>query len=73
MKKYSISILSILATIIIIGTSSCSRKIGCYWSITPATESWKNSCLSPLPDLFPSANMATNNPEMPAAMTTNCE
>jgi hypothetical protein len=74
MKKYSISILSILAVIIItVGSSSCSRKIGCYWSVTPEIKSWRTNVLTELPDMFPSENIATSNSEMPVAMTTNCE
>jgi len=74
MKKYSISLLSILAAIIItLGSSSCSRKVGCYWSLTPETGSWNINSPASMPDLFPSENMSANTPVNSVEMTTNCE
>ncbi len=43
MKKYSLSIVSfIIAIAFTVSLSSCSRKVGCYWSLARDPESGMN-------------------------------
>lgn len=72
MKKYSFLLLSILMVAILSLTSaSCSRKVGCYYSLSPAVKQTKSYDFS-TNSLRPSGMEPTNSKET-VFLLSNCE
>ncbi len=71
MKKYSLSALNILMIIVVVfATSSCSKKVGCYFSSTPKIETYRIRDLSSA-TLYPSEGKQNINETVSMIITCN--
>ena len=72
MKKFSFSVFKLcLLAIVLVIITSCSRKVGCYFSYAPAIEMKERANVSTL-ETYPVEEISASATEMEPA-TTPCE